>query len=508
MRKMSIVELVAEHATRQPDKLCLVGEDAEVTYREYFERIKNLAVFFQSYKIKQNSRVVFEAQHTVDYLASQLALHLLGGIFVPVEKNCAVNKILEIAKVCDAELIVTSKKANSENNRWITYQEIKDNLQKDMTLKNLVFPRMDMTSEILFSTGTTGRQKGIELTHENNFALAQNVMYGVEMELDNIEMIPSPMNHSHGLRRYYGNMLCGSTVILISGVLNISKFFYNMDRYRVNSLDLVPTALSVLLKLSKGKIGEYKDILRYVQLGAAPLMEADKKYICDLLPNTRLYNFYGSTESGCICIYNFNGFTNGDSEHRYGKEHCIGKPTFNAEIRIVDQDRNVIDSSSVRTGTLASKGAMNMKGYWMDDTETKSIMALGYIYSNDEAYVDEGGDIILLGRKGDVINVGGNKVSPEEIEDVVMGLYGIIDSGCIPIKDEIKGQVPKLYVQLDPSVQVTVPEIRAYLQKGLEPYKVPKLIEVIERIPRSYNGKLLRSSLMEMSFDKSKLPIK
>ena len=128
----------------------------------------------------------------------------------------------------------------------------------------------------------------------------------VEMKEDNVELIPSPLNHSHALRRYYGNMLCKASVVVSPGVMNLFGFFKLIEKYGVNSIDLVPTALSILLKLSKNKLGEYKDTLRYIELGAAPLMQADKDRLKALLPHTRLYNFYGSTESGCIAIYNFN----------------------------------------------------------------------------------------------------------------------------------------------------------------------------------------------------------
>ena len=194
------------------------------------------------------------------------------------------------------------------------------------------FPQREAVCEILFSTGTTGREKGIVITHANNLALAENVIFGVEMEADNIEMIPSPMNHSHGLRRYYANMVNGSAVILLGSAMNMKRFMYNMDAYGVNSIDLVPSALSVVLRLSKGKLADYSDRLRYIQFGAAPMMESDRDEICRLLPHTRLYNFYGSTESGCIAIYNFN--------RPDAKKNCVGKPTRNADIFIMGAAQN------------------------------------------------------------------------------------------------------------------------------------------------------------------------
>lgn len=220
------------------------------------------------------------------------------------------------------------------------------------------------------------------------------------------------------------------------------------------------------------------------------MMENDQKRICELLPDTRLYNFYGSTESGCICIYNFN--------QKNDKKHCIGKPAHNAQIVIVDDDRKPIVSSQSNTGLLSSIGKMNMLCYYNDEEETKSVLIDGVVYSNDVAYFDEDGDIILLGRKGDVINVGGNKVSPEEIENTAKSMPEISDCGVIPVDDQYKGSVPKIFVQMRNGEKFDSIAIRTYLASNLEPYKVPVYIEQIAKIPRSYNGKLLRKELKNL----------
>lgn len=483
----SIVEAVLHYAEIQPDKLCLVDDDSQVTYKEYAEKLRKYADVFTKAGLTAGDAVVVEACQTIDYLATELALQLMGGVFVPVEHNCATDKIRSFADRADAKAVIVCKDAEFDVQFTYTFDSLNESSANAELYTAEKLPELADISEILFSTGTTGKEKGIVLTHGNDIALAENVYYGVEMEDDNVEMIPSPMNHSHGLRRYYANMYKGATVVLLGSVMNIKRFFYNLDTFGVNSMDLVPTALSVVLKLSRGKLAEYKDVLRYIQFGAAPMMAADQEAICQLLPDTRLYNFYGSTESGCICIYNFN--------RKDDKAHCIGKPAHNADIFIVDDDRNVIESSKDKTGLLASRGGMNMPGYWKDEEETNKVLADGVVYTNDVAYFDEDGDIILLGRKGDVINVGGNKVSPEEIENTAKLMAEIADCGVIPVADQYKGNVPKLIVQMEAGCEFDPKAIRSFIAGKLEPYKIPVYIEQIDLIPRSYNGKLLRKEL-------------
>lgn len=483
----SVVEAVFAHAAAQPDKLCLADDTSRVTYREYADAVARCAACLSALGLRAGDRVVVEARQTVSYLALELALQLIGAVFVPVEFRCAPEKIAGFAERAQAAATVTVKPLERNVCPGYTYEQLQPLCDAAQPLVPDAFPDSGAVSEILFSTGTTGREKGIVLTHANDIALAQNVMYGVEMEPDTIEMIPSPMNHSHGLRRYYANMYNGSTVVLLGSVMDIGRLFANMDTYGVNAMDLVPAALTVVLKLSKGKLAAYADRLRYIQYGAAPLAEKDKAEVCALLPHTRMYNFYGSTESGCTCIYNFN--------RPDAKTRCIGKPTHNVQLLIVDDERRPIVSSPDNTGCLATAGGMNMVGYWQDEAETAQVLVGGIVYSNDIGYVDTDGDVILLGRKGDVINVGGNKVSPEEIENVAKKLPAIADCGVIPVPDEHKGSVPKLIVQMKAGHAFDPVAIRTFLAGELEPYKVPVYIEQIDRIPRSFNGKLLRKEL-------------
>ncbi len=484
----SIVEAVFYYAEKKPDYFCIADDNTSLTYLEYKNRILKFASFFSEHGIKNGKTIVTEANQTTDYLAIQAAVQLTGAVFVPVEHNCAPEKILNFIERSDAvAAIVNNIRCETENCKFFTYETLQNEVENTAVYNVTAFPKKDDIAEILFSTGTTGKEKGIVLTHKNNIALAQNVMNGVKMEKDNVEMIPSPMNHSHGLRRYYANMYNGSSVVLLGSAMDMRRFFGNIDKYNVNSMDLVPSALTVVLRLSKKKLADYKDRLRYLQFGSAPLADADVQTVCELLPNTRMYNIYGSTESGCTCIYDFN------CENR--KKNCIGKPTCNTTVLMVDDDRKPVKSSPDRPGLIATDGDMNMSEYWLDKEETDRAMENGIIYSNDIGYLDEDGDIILIGRKGDVINIGGMKVSPDEIENAAKKMPGIFDCGCISVSDKAKGQVPKLFVQTAHGTDFDAKAIHSFLMEHLEPYKVPVYIEKIDKIPRTFNGKLLRKEL-------------
>ena len=231
----------------------------------------------------------------------EFAIQLLGGIFVPIEKNAAAGRLAEILGDTQAVLYIgkdPAKRSAALNN---VMQYLGANWSQHSTspvfmdisqaadfayapedippFGEISFPEAQQTAEILFSTGTTGKSKGIVLTHGNDMAIAENVMCGVGMKKDNVELIPMPLSHSHGLRRTYANMVNGSAAVFSDGVTLLKKVFTLMDEYHVTAMDLSPSMLSIIFKLSKDRLGEYADRLDYIQLGSAPLPEEDKLHL-------------------------------------------------------------------------------------------------------------------------------------------------------------------------------------------------------------------------------------
>lgn len=486
----SIIEHIAVHACRQPERLCLADSTQAVSYGELWKRVHGLSKEFSRLGAGKGDCVVVECNQSVDYMTCEFAIQLLGGIFVPLERNAASDRVSEIIRNVSAKIYI-GKTAFLPELPFFPLDKAGCFADPERTDPAAVrFPKEQETAEILFSTGTTGKSKGIELSHRNDTALAENVTCGVQMKPENVELIPMPLSHSHGLRRTYGNLVNGSAAVFVEGVTLLKKVFNLMDEYHVTAMDLSPSMLSIIFKLSKDRLGDYADQLDYIQLGSAPLPEDDKLHLSKILPKTRLYNFYGSTEAGCSCLLDFNSMS--------GKPGCIGKPAKNAQFIVVDENRKEISSSKEHMGFLASAGAINMKGYWKEPELTAEAMENGYIYTKDLGYIDEEGFIYMLGRKDDVINYGGIKISPEEIESIVMKHPDLADCACVPVKDALTGQAPKLFLVLKNQDAYDQKGMKNFLAQNLDANKQPKYIQVIDEIPRTFNGKIQRNKLMEL----------
>ena len=503
----SIVENLAHNAIKSPDSLCLADERRSITYKQAWDGICGLAMELSRRGVAKGCCVVIESNQSADYMIWVFAIQLLGAISVPLEKNAATGRVLEIAKETEAVLHVGAREIpeltiphmDISDAEAFALGQITDGVYRGSIedLDLIAFPASADVAEILFSTGTTGKSKGIVLTHANNVALAENVCTGVRMKQDNVELIPMPTSHSHGLRRTYANMANGSSVVFADNIMLLKNVFGLMDKYHVTSMDLSPSILNIFFKLSKDRLGDYAEVLDYIQLGSAPLSEEDKAHLSRILPATRLYNFYGSTEAGCSCLMDFN---DADGAACAGRAPgCIGRPAVNARFIVVDENRRPIRSSRDRLGFLASRGAINMKEYFKDPELTAQATDGEYIYTKDLGYIDEEGYVYMLGRKDDVINFGGVKISPEEIESQVIKSEVVKDCACVPVDDAITGQAPKLFIALEPDAEYDAKAFRAFLSKVLDANKQPKFVEIIDRIPRTFNGKIKRNELRERS---------
>ena len=194
--------------------------------------------------------------------------------------------------------------------------------------------------------------------------------------------------------------------------------------------------------------------------------------LCELLPHTRLYNTYASTETGIIATYNFN-----DGCCLQG---CLGRPLPHSRIVITDE------------GLIACQGDTLMSGYVNDPELTATILRDDTIFTSDIGHIDEEGMLRLEGRQGDVINVGGYKVAPTEVEDAALSLPEVKDCICISVAHPVMGQALKLLVVLADGHSLNKRQIALALKDRLETYKVPQLYEQVETIQRTYNGKLNR----------------
>lgn len=512
----SLAEAVYRYSVLIPERNAIVDKQGPHTYAQLWEEIAQCAEVLKELGVKKGDRVVMECSQDALFLSVNLSCQLLEAIFVGVERRVARGRLEDIVRQTEPALLLTAKAVEQPEDakeafyrRNLTVKEFAQLLKKqrenqvsgqsEMAGSGLPEPCLpsavkavehldrEMVSEILFSTGTTGKTKGAILTNRANVANAQNIIDGVCMEQDAVELVPLPINHAHGLRTSYAHLLNGSCVLIVNGITFPRVVFDTMAKYGANAIDLSPSAAQMLMNTSADRLKEISHTIRYVEVGAAFLPESTKQQLKECFPTSRLYNCYGSSESGRTCNLEFS--TDQDMPG------CIGLPVPNAAFAVIGKDGKPIQSDAEHTGLLASAGPMNMSGYWREPELSAQTLKEGYVLTADLSYIDENGYIYVLGRQDDVIVYKGIKISPEEIEEVAAGCEMVADCACIPEEDEVAGQVPKLFVVPKDPEAYNEAELFAYLKEHIDDNRMPRTIERIGEIPRTYNGKILRKKL-------------
>ena len=483
----TILHYIQKYAQTKPDTMAVCELRKSVTYKEYWSSIRKTAGVLMGMGIRKGDHVMLRCTQNIDYLIVFSALQYMQALVIPVEKSTSAERVLEIGERVDSECLISDKEADG-----ISSIKIKDIIAraKDADEADLELPGENDRSMLLFTTGTTGSSKGVVMLHRGEVGIAGNVIEGTSMKKGNVEIIPMPLNHSFGIRRYQSDMVNGGTVCLMDGMVFIGTLWKLVEKYGATSMAISPASLGMIFHLSDERIADYADQLDYIQIGSAPLAEADKEKLLRLLPDTRLYNFYGSSEAGCACILEFSG--NGN------KTGCIGRPTVNSIVRFTDDAGNVVENGSPEAPALLSwGGSIVMEGYYNDPDLTAETLVGGYVRTKDLAYLDEDGDCILVGRADDVINYGGSKISPAEIENLALGYEYIDDVAFTSISDPITGELPViLVIQKDGYDEA---EFERFLTDRLESYKLPRKYIYVDNIPKTFKGSVLRKEVRKLA---------
>ena len=434
---MTLEDYLERNAQLYPEKTAVVCGDERCTYRELHERVEARTAEYKD--LRRGQIVCLRAPSNIGYLVDYFALHRRGCVAVPLEQSMPEDSFRAIS----AELCRHTVPEGS--------------------------------ADILYTTGTTGRSKGAIVSHRTIIADAENLIDGQGFSHEQAFVVSGPLNHIGSLSKIWPVVLVGATLIIVDGLKDIDRFYRAFDYPSPRMATfLVPASIRMLLQFSSDQLHTVAPLIDFIETGAAPIFSADMKQLSELLPNSRLYNTYGGTEIGCVSTYQFN-----DGKYMEG---CIGHTMPNADLQIAED------------GSLVVSGKTIMSGYVGDERRTAEILHEGKIYMADLGYRDEQGFIHLTGRRDDIINIGGFKVAPTEIEDAAMESKLIEDCICIPVRHGITGCALKLLVVMAEGRKLDKKALAMYLKTRLEAYKVPLFYEQVNKINRTYNGKIDRKS--------------
>lgn len=419
-----------------PNDVAIEKSGERLTYSQLWTRVEERAAQMDI----EGKIIPFRAVCGIDTLVHYFAIHLSGGIAMPLEKDLLDSQFAEMSRLADTSV-------------------------------------PEGTADVLFTTGTTGRKKGVIISHAALVADAENLVQAQGYHHGLNFIISGPLNHLGSLSKVYPTLWVGGTIRLLDGMKDPGAFFRLIEGspQPVASF-LVPASLRMLMAFSSSMLSEHSRQIEFLETGASAISLADMQSLCRLLPLSRLYNTYASTETGIISTFDFN---RGECI-----EGCVGRPMKHSSF-IITPD-----------GRVACQGPTVMSGYLGDESLSAAVMHEGMVFTCDMGRVDGMGRLHLQGRSGDIINVGGYKVSPTEVESAAMSLGILEDCVCIPSQHRVLGTVLKLLVVLPSGILLDKRTLARALQSKLESYKIPMLYEQVSSVRRTFNGKIDRKAYL------------
>jgi acyl-CoA synthetase (AMP-forming)/AMP-acid ligase II len=491
---MNVVDYLFEN-TKDFEKKLILGRYESISYRNIYKQIVKISNYLKGLKLK-NSNIGLISENSVFFIVSYFGIMKSGNIAVPLSTKIEENELSKIIKLCSIEHFFIQDKfielLNNKKLEIITDKNVDNVLEKnDMAIKNNISDkhektRDDSTAAIIFTSGSTGTSKGVVLSHKNIISNTDSIIQYLKIAKNDIQLVVLPFYYCFGTSLLHTHIKMGAGLVLNNQFILTQTVIDDLIKYKCTSFSGVPSHYQILLRKSRFKETNFPDLCYLTQAGGK-LENMFIKEIRNSHPETAFFIMYGQTEATARLSYL-------PFEKLDEKLGSIGKGIPNVKLEVL-KDGKLVKPGEV--GEIVALGDNIMKGYFMDPEETQKVIKNKKLYTGDLAVVDEEGYIYIHSREKHIIKSAGNRVSPKEIESVICEMSQVVNCAVIGVFDELLGEVPKAIVVLKKKGLLTESDIKNYCRKNLQPYKVPKYIQFIDKMPLNSSEKIDINQLIE-----------
>lgn len=493
---MNSSNLLARNARKYPNQEAVICHGRRVTYKTLDEQVTRLSHALLSKGIKQQDKVILFMPNVLEFVVSYFAVQRIGAIVVPVNAKFTLSEVEYVAEHAEAKAILAHEaifaavesisniemkiKTGQAVEGWESYTtliENANNTQIDCQLNE------DDLSTILYTSGTTGKPKGVLFSYRNILAVAQMIAIEMEVKPESRILLMMPLTHSAPLHLFLmSSMLVGATSVL-TPTFTPDLLIDSVENERTTHFFGAPVAYLLTASHPRLQSADLSSMKWWVY-GGAPLSESEIRQI-EKAFNAELTCVYGLTEAGPSGSLLF------AHEHKE-KAGSVGKRApFGTELRIVNELGEDVAIGEI--GEIVLYGEGNMVGYYKEVEATKAAFIDGWVKTGDLARFDEDGYIWIVDRKKDVIISGGVNIYPKEIEDRILQFGGIFEVAVVGVPHEEWGETVKAIYAA--KTQIDEQELKDYLTEHLAKYKIPRLFEQVDALPRNASGKILKHQL-------------
>jgi long-chain acyl-CoA synthetase len=495
--------ILRESAQRRPQGAAIVHDHGAVTYAELDERSDRVATGLVRLGIRPGDTVAVQLPNVPEFVDVLYGVLKAGATVVPfnvLNKGTEIAYILAHARV---RAMITSAATAGEAARGAAEVGL-DHLfvvggehlpagcrpfaaLVDGELRTPApYVQRDPgdTAVLLYTSGTTGRPKGVKLTHFQLFMNARAHVEAFSMDEEAITIAVMPLFHALGLSGLLNaTVFAGGTVVLLPK-FDPLKVLDAVERHRATILHGVPTMYHALLNHPDRDLYDTSSLRHCGSAGAAIAAELLDSFEATF--GVAILEMYGLTESGPLASYN-------RPDHR--KPYSIGTPIWGTEIQIWNEKNCPLPPGRQNVGELVIRGHNTMAGYLDNEEATAEAFAGGWLHSGDLGYIDEDGFLFIVDRKKEMIIRGGYNVYPREVEEVLYSHPAVFECAVVGVPDERLGEEVRAYVSLKMGESADPTELIDFVKDRVAAYKYPRSVVIITDLPKTATGKILKRDL-------------
>ena len=471
-----------------PEANAFASAGKHTSFRELHDRVANIAGALADHGFRAGDRLALLLPNETDYIEVIYACAWLGVIVVPLNTRLSSSEIDHILADASPRGIIRHSTLAVPTAR-VPQELVIDKQPLNVASSSAPEPIYDPDAvfAMIYTSGTTGLPKGVALTHANILADVDHVNYWLPYRERGVYLHAAPLFHIADFPFTFASPAFGTCQITIPK-FTPQAFCETIERERVTNTVVVPTMINLLLQYEDLKKFDLSS-LETLGYGGSPIAPELIHRIRELLPNIKLVQVYGLTETGFL-----SGLQ--DYEHTESRLTSCGRPCPGIEVRVVDDSGKEVAGG--QPGELIARGPNVMRGYWNNPKESSLAFLNGFFRTGDIGYQDADGYFYILDRLKDMIVTGGENVYSGEVEAVISQHPAVREVAVFGIPDPKWGELVMACVVLKPGGALTADELTAFCRPFLANYKIPRRIEFSETdLPKSGSGKILKKNLRE-----------
>ena len=498
---MNVVNVLEERTKEQAHKSAIIFRQEQISFAQLKDKVFSLSQSLLKLGVKRGDKVAIYLPSWPEYIFSYLAIWSIGACAVPLDFMLTEDEIISCLSHSETKILITKPKAN------ILFADLKAKLpllkyiiscqskdEASLSFEGLLEQGANQSPDveikendpaiIFYTSGTTGKPKGVLISYAQLDAPPKSMAFFVNSDLSakDTALCALPFSHLGGLI-YVQNMISfGLTIVLMERFIPLD-FLKNVQSYKVNFFWIVPSMYYALLQLKEFETFDLSSLRWIVTFGASNSPDALRRFN-QFCPKAFLLNGWGLTETNAPTVVLPMGSKNVES---------VGRPAPWIQVKIFSDNDQELAPSQV--GEVVVKSWVVTAGYFKDEKLTRETIRNNWFHTGDLGKFDEQGFLYIVGRKKEMIKVGGEIVFEPEVEASLQKHPDIAEAAVIGVADKLRGEVPKAFLVVKEGKSISEEDLRYFLRQHLAHFKIPHYFEFCQALPKNRTGKIDKEKL-------------